>query len=194
MSKKLEQRKEKKSKKPKFKRHDSHKNKKLSGSWRRPRGLQSKLRLGKRGYGRKVSTGWGSPKEVRGLHPSGLEPVNVSNVNDLAGLDKKSQGAVVSSRVGDRKRLAIIKEAKKKDIKILNFDADKYASRVEKRLKAQKEEREELEKKRKAAEKKAKKEEKEKEESEEDSSDEELSQEEKKKQEKKEKDKVLTKK
>ena len=188
----LEQRKELKNKKPSFRRHDSHKKHKLKSNWRRPKGLQNKLRLNKRGYGTKVSTGWGSPKAVKGLHPSGLEPVRVNNVNDLKEVDKKEQGVIIASAVGDRKRVQIIEEAKKQDIKILNLDPDKYMEKVEKRLKKQKAEKKEREDRKKKTEKEAEKEAEKQEEKEE--KEEELSEEEKKKQEKKEKDKVLTKK
>ena len=47
----------------KFKRQDSHKKKRIEGGWRSARGLQSKIRLSKRGYGKKPKIGYGTPKK-----------------------------------------------------------------------------------------------------------------------------------
>ncbi|NYT08685.1 MAG: 50S ribosomal protein L32e, partial [Methanosarcinales archaeon] len=58
-----------KSKKPEFNFHDSHKKKKLSSSWRKPRGLHNKLRQQIAAKGMLVRPGFGSPKAVKGYHP-----------------------------------------------------------------------------------------------------------------------------
>jgi large subunit ribosomal protein L32e len=143
----LEQRKELKNKKPDFSRHDSHKNKKLGSSWRRPKGLQNKLRLNKRGYGKPVSTGYGSPKAVRGLHPSGYEPIRVHNTDDVDDVDPETQGIIIASNVGDRKRATIIEHAQDNDIEILNLDGDAKLQRIEEAMEERKEHREEIKKK-----------------------------------------------
>jgi len=182
-----------KAKKPKFSRQDSHKKKKLENKWRKPKGLHSKMRLGKSGYKKSVKKGYGSPRSVKNLSSEGIEKVNAFNKKDLEKIDTKSQGVIISSGVSLKKRIDIIIEAEKKKIKILNIkDLSKYIKEAEeKREKAKKEKEErkkEKEKKKKAEEKKAKKtegkgvEEKV------------IDEEEKKKLEKKEKDKILTKK
>lgn len=116
----LKTRKKQKSKKPTFKRTDSHKKKKLDENWRRPRGLQSKLRKRIASKGAVVQVGYGSPRAVRGLHPSGLEDVLVRNLNDLQLIDPEYQAARIARTVGVRKRQMIEDIAKDREIKILN--------------------------------------------------------------------------
>ncbi len=192
---KLKFRKEMKKKKPKFIRQDAHKKRKLAKVWRRPRGLHSKVRLAKKGYRRKVSKGFKAPKEVRFLHPSGLDLTVVNNLKDLNNIDPKKEGILIASAIGVKKKLAIIKRALELKIAILNIKSPKdYIKSIEEKRKKKKEVREkkkkEKEEKKKIIEKKAK-EKKAKEEKEELTD--KVSEEEKKKQEKLEKDKLLTK-
>ena len=93
-----------KSKKPTFTRQDAHKIKGISNTWRRPKGLQSKVRLSKKGYVRKPSQGFRSPNLVRGLNNKGLKEVLISNIKDFSSMDKNSV-AVISSTVGKKKKL-----------------------------------------------------------------------------------------
>ncbi len=109
-----------KSKKPKFNKYCYHKFKRLSKSWRRPRGLQSKQRRGILGKGSIVKIGYGSPSEVRGLHPSGYDEVMVYNIDDLSLVSQEYEAIRISSSVGSRKRIDIINKAKELEIKILN--------------------------------------------------------------------------
>ncbi len=113
-------RKRQKSKKPSFRRHDSHKKKKLDESWRRPRGLHNKLRKRIAAKGAIVQAGYSSPKEVKGLHPSGYEEVLVHRPKDVEGVDVANQAIRIGSSVGTRKRLDIEKKAEELDIKVLN--------------------------------------------------------------------------
>jgi len=65
-------------KKPKFLRQNWRARKKLRKvKWRKPRGSQSKLRKGKKGKPAKPRIGYGAPRRLRGLHPSGLKEVLV---------------------------------------------------------------------------------------------------------------------
>jgi large subunit ribosomal protein L32e len=107
-----------KSKKPEFNCHDSHKKKKLSTSWRKPRGLHNKLRQQVAAKGKLVRPGFGSPKAVRGFHPCGLREVLVNNVNEL----DNAQGCAVriASAVGKKKRLEIQAKAAEMSLKVLN--------------------------------------------------------------------------
>lgn len=116
----LNTRKQQKSKKPTFKRTDSHKKKKLDENWRRPRGLQGKLRRRFASKGAVVQVGYGSPRAVRGLHPSGFEEVMVRNQEDLQPIDPSYQAARIARTVGVRKRQMIEEIAKSREIKILN--------------------------------------------------------------------------
>lgn len=191
----LELRRKAKSEKPEFIRQCSHKKISLGNNWRRPKGLHSKLRLRKRGHRKKVSTGYSSPKMVKGLSREGLVPVLIADSRRVKGVDNSAQCIIISSTVGLKKRILILKEALNKKIKVLNFkDPQAYLKKIEDELKKKKDAKEEKDKvkKKKKDELKKKAEEKEKEEKK--KLEETLSDEEKKEKEKKEKDKLLTKK
>ena len=57
---------------------------------------------------------------MRDLHPSGLEDILVYNVGDLSIIDPETQIARIGSTVGGRKRIAIVDEALKRGIRVLN--------------------------------------------------------------------------
>ncbi|KAF5411231.1 MAG: 50S ribosomal protein L32e [Candidatus Methanogasteraceae archaeon] len=116
----LKVRKQQKSKKPAFRRADGHKKKKLDVNWRRPRGLQGKLRKGIASKGAIVQIGYGSPRAVKGLHPSGFEDVLVRNLDDLQSINPEDQAARIARTVGVRKRLIIEEIAADRGIKVLN--------------------------------------------------------------------------
>lgn len=107
-------------KKPKFIRQGGKNIKRLGEKWRKPKGLQSKLRQHVRSRGNIPNVGYGSPLEFRGLHPSGLMEVLIHNVKDLENLNLKKEAARISSSVGRKKRIEIMKIAKEKQIKVLN--------------------------------------------------------------------------
>lgn len=71
-----------------FKRYPAHRKKRLSTAWRRPRGWQNKLRLEKKGHGKRVKVGERSAAAERGKK-AGLELVTVYNVSELRLLIKK---------------------------------------------------------------------------------------------------------
>ncbi|MEK6874835.1 MAG: 50S ribosomal protein L32e [Nanoarchaeota archaeon] len=100
-----------KARKPEFHKQDHHKKKRVESAWRRPRGVHSKIRHNKWSYNKKIQIGYKSPTAVRGLDPSGLEPVLVSNKNQLLTINSKTQGIIIAAGVGMRKRAEIIKSA-----------------------------------------------------------------------------------
>ncbi len=108
-------------KKPAFVRAESWKYDRFSLSWRRPRGLDNKIRRKIKGWPAGVSVGYKGPKIARGLHPSGYREVLVYNVKDLSTVDPNTQAGRIAHTVGKRKRALIIAEAKKLNVKILNF-------------------------------------------------------------------------
>ncbi|MCH8003471.1 MAG: 50S ribosomal protein L32e [Nanoarchaeota archaeon] len=181
----LELKKQIKSKKPHFIRQDAHKKKKLSKKWRRPKGLHSKIRLKLRGRAKYVSVGYRSPKKVRYLHKSGLQQHIVRSIADLEGLNAKKICLIISSSLGDRKRITILKKAKEYGFNILNFDnPDEFIKNIENKINLKREKRTKEKEKVKEAKKVEKKEEK---------LSEKVKKVDTKEAEKKEKDKLLTK-
>jgi large subunit ribosomal protein L32e len=91
--------------------------------WRKPKGNDNKMRLQLKGYPPIVKVGYGSPRDIRNLHPSGLEPVVVHSLNELKGLDPKKHIVYIASNVGLKKRIELIKAAQEKGFKIANAGA-----------------------------------------------------------------------
>ncbi len=116
----LQIRKRAKNKKPEFARPESWRYSKMSKSWRRPRGLDHKMRRKIKGWPPMVSTGYKGPKIASGLHPSGYREILVHNVQEVATIDPSTQAARIAHTVGRKKRTQIIAEARKKKIVILN--------------------------------------------------------------------------
>lgn len=195
----LEKRRALKNKKPVFTRQDAHKKKKVGWKWRRPKGSDSKMRVGRKGYKRCVRKGWGSPSLVRGLDRTGFKPVMVSSAKDFDGIDSKAEVAVISSGVGTKKRFEIIEKALGANIMISNYkDPKGFVEGAKKGIEDKKKEKEKLKEARKKrredakkdAEKKAK-EEKKKAVDKKSEGKEEMTEEEKKMEEKKKRDKLL---
>jgi large subunit ribosomal protein L32e len=110
-------------KRPAFRRHEWWRYKKLGGKdapWRVPSGIHSKVRRHFKYRPPVVSIGYGGPKAVRGLHPSGFEEVLVYNEADLQTVNKTTQAARVGGTVGGRKAKLIESAADKAGIRVLN--------------------------------------------------------------------------
>lgn len=133
----LDLRKRVKGKKPKFVRQESWRYKRLKENWRRPRGIDNKMRRKIKGWPATVNTGYRGPKAARGLHPSGYQDVLVHNAEQIEEMNPKTQAIRIAHTVGGRKRAEILVTARKKEIQVLNLG--------EIREKAAKEETEEKE-------------------------------------------------
>lgn len=107
-------------KRPKFSKFESWRLVRVKDYWRRPTGIDNKMRQKRKGWPKSVKVGYGSPKAVRGLHPSGFEEVAVFNVGDLTIVDPETQVARIGGSVGARKRTAIVAEAVNLGIRVLN--------------------------------------------------------------------------
>jgi len=109
-----------KRKKPEFIRKRGKIFKRLGLKWRKPKGLHSQLRRHKKEAGYMPRAGYGSPREVIGLHPSGFEDVLVFNTRDLEKINSEKQVCRIASSVGKKKRIEIMKKAEEMKIKVLN--------------------------------------------------------------------------
>ena len=105
---------------PAFKRQEWFRYSKLGESWRRPKGIHSKMKRGLKRRPPVVDIGFRGPAEVRGLHPSGFEEVMVYNVEGLEGIDPKVQAVRIGGTVGTKKRIVIQERADELGIRVLN--------------------------------------------------------------------------
>ncbi len=120
-----------KSKKPDFRRQEVWRYKRLKESWRRPRGIDSKMRMKVKGWPKSVEIGYRGPREARGLHPSGYAEVLVHNVDEVDEVDPKTQAIRIAHTVGARKQVEISARASKKGIRILNPKKEKEKEKSE---------------------------------------------------------------
>lgn len=92
----------------------------LKDSWRRPRGLDNKIRIERGGYPAKVKVGYRNPRKARGLHPCGSIEVLVHSVKELAGLDPRKYCIRIAGELSKRSKAKIAEEAAKLKLKVLN--------------------------------------------------------------------------
>ncbi len=121
-----------KKRKPKFVRQESWRYRRLKKNWRRPRGLDNKMRRKIKGWPPTASVGYRGPKVARGLHPSGYKEVLVYNSGEIKKINPKTQAIRIAHTVGKRKRTKILAEARKRKITILNLKEAKEVIKEEK--------------------------------------------------------------
>ena len=66
------------------------------------------------------SIGYRTPKENRGLHPSGFKDVLVHNMKEIEDMDPSTEAGRISASIGKRKKELMLKKALNLGIKILN--------------------------------------------------------------------------
>lgn len=109
-----------KSKRPTFRRQESWRYKRVSQVWRRPDGIDSKMRRKVKGWPAQAEIGYRGPRKARNLHPSGYEEIIVRNVDDLSNVDPNTQAVRIAHTVGMKKRADIYVRAGERHIHILN--------------------------------------------------------------------------
>lgn len=107
-------------KRPKFRRFESWRYVRIKNHWRKPRGIDNKMRTKESGWPKSVKVGWGSPSLVKHLHPSGKEEVLVWNTADLEKINRETQVIRIGGSVGSRKKEEIVRKSNEINIKILN--------------------------------------------------------------------------
>lgn len=105
---------------PKFVRQESWRYIRLAENWRKPKGVDNKMRKQVSGVPPLVKVGYRGPKRARGLHPSGYRDRLIHNIRDLEKLDPKIDAARIGHSVGRRKRIDIVSRADALGVKVLN--------------------------------------------------------------------------
>ncbi len=119
--------------------------KKLELKWRRPRGIHSKLRLNKAGHRKRPSIGFKSQRK------SNEQITIITNINDLK---NAKQSILLSSKLGLKTKLEILKVAAESKFKVLNIkNVEEFIKKAKDEL-----EKKRTEKKKKETEKKKSKE------------------------------------
>ena len=119
-----------------FKQQDYFRYKRLGKKWRRPRGLQSKLKVRKGGSGRVPGIGYRTALAERG-RVDGMETMIVYTVADVERAAGK--GIFIGATVGAKKTRAIAEQAKRLNIRVLNMKKVRRVKRVEAGIKKNKE-------------------------------------------------------
>ncbi|KAL8660511.1 MAG: hypothetical protein Q9202_006466 [Teloschistes flavicans] len=108
-----------------FSRHQSDRFKCVDPSWRKPKGIDNRVRRRFKGQAAMPSIGYGSNKKTRHMMPSGHKAFVVNNTSDLDLLlmHNKTYAAEIAHAVSSRKRVAIVSRAKQLGVKVTNAKA-----------------------------------------------------------------------
>ena len=116
----IELRKKINKKRPSFRRVESWRYVRVTDSWRKARGIDSRTRIKSKSGVKSPSVGYRGPKKTRGLHPSGYEEIRVVTIEDLHDLNNKKHAIKISTTLGVKKRLRLIDYAQSRGFKVLN--------------------------------------------------------------------------
>merc|ERR1712183_880017 len=100
-----------------FKRHQSDRFKCVAPSWRKPHGIDNRVRRRFKGQAAMPKIGYGSNRKTRHLMPSGHKAFVVNNARDVDLLLMHNQTFAA------RKRIDIIAKAKQLGVKVTNSKA-----------------------------------------------------------------------
>ena len=105
---------------PRFVRQESWRYVRIHPEWRKPKGVDSKMRRQDKGWPKLVRVGYRGPAEARGLHPSGHFEALVHRPADLDGLVPGRDVARIGRTVGAKKRDSILARATELGIRVVN--------------------------------------------------------------------------
>ncbi|KAG8673273.1 60S ribosomal protein L32 [Fusarium poae] len=105
-----------------FERHQSDRFMRVGASWRKPKGIDSRVRRRFRGTIAMPSIGYGSNQKTRYMAPSGFKAFLVNNKADveLLLMHHRTHAAEIAHNVSSRKRVEIIARAKQLGVKVTN--------------------------------------------------------------------------
>jgi large subunit ribosomal protein L32e len=105
-----------------FKRHQSDRYKKIDESWRKPKGIDNRVRRRFKGQIAMPKIGYGSNQKTRHVLPNGFKKVLVQNLGDLELLlmHNRTYAAEIAHNVSSKKRIAIVERARQLDVKVIN--------------------------------------------------------------------------
>merc|ERR1712232_280980 len=108
-----------------FKRHQSDRYVKVTESWRKPKGIDNRLRRKFRGMTRMPKIGYGSNSQTKHVLQNGFKKFRVFNTSDLELLlmHNRTYAAQIAHNVSSAKRRAIVDRAAQLNIKVLNGNA-----------------------------------------------------------------------
>jgi len=93
----------------------------VKARWRKQRGIDSKLRIKEKGYGASPSIGYKNAKGVRFTRQDGTREVLIHNEKELLAVSSGvKEVAVFAHDISVRKRVALLKVANAKGIKVVN--------------------------------------------------------------------------
>ncbi len=103
-----------------FRKQESNRYKRVSATYRRPRGFHSKMREHRKGNLRLPEAGFRAPVDIRGFHPCGLQETLVFNESMLTSVNPKLYAIRISATVAHPRKMKIADGAKKLGLKVLN--------------------------------------------------------------------------
>ena len=105
---------------PAFVRQESWRYVRIHPEWRKPKGVDSKMRRQDKGWPAIVRIGYRGPTAARGLHPSGHREFIVHRPKDLDSLVPGSDVARIGRTVGAKKRKSILERANELGVRVVN--------------------------------------------------------------------------
>jgi len=109
----------------KFIRHQSDRYVKVKDNWRKPKGIDNRVRRRFKGQYLMPNIGYGSAKSTRHMLPTGFLKVLVHNVKELEMLmmQNRKYCAEIAHSVSAKKRKAIVERAQQLAIRVTNGNA-----------------------------------------------------------------------
>ncbi|XP_076347338.1 large ribosomal subunit protein eL32-like [Tachypleus tridentatus] len=109
----------------KFIRHQSDRYAKIKPNWRKPKGIDNRVRRRFKGQYLMPNIGYGSAKKTKHILPNGFKKVIVHNSRDLEMLMMQNRRycAEIAHGVSSRKRKEIVERAQQLAIRVTNANA-----------------------------------------------------------------------